>query len=294
MKEIIISGEILQFDEEERLLALKYKNRVNTYYIQRSLLNKISKYLVIGRFIQFTTFNETRMYKNIKVYTIEHILKIQAIRYRKPIIYYDAKTIKEGTKELINNLQNKMFLDLEMSMHPYKVDKSFKQEIIQVGIYLVDKNNNVLDELNTFIRPTIHKKITKRTIKFLNITQEQVDQGISFEEFYHYFSKLIDTYNPAIIVWGRNDFLALRDGYKFNKLPSLANKTRYINLLKLHKNYYHLKNDLGLFNAHKLYKENDSTQTHNAYEDAVVTYEIYNGFKEVLNKKLTVDTSKYK
>ena len=294
MKQIIVAGEILAFDEEERLIALKHKNRINLYYIQRSLLNKISKYLVVGRFIEFTTFNETRLYRKYKVYTVENIIKIMAIRYRKNIIYYDVKKLKEGTKELINSLDYKMFLDLEMSMHPYKVDKHFKQEIIQVGIHLVDKDNNVIDTLNTFIKPTLHKKITKRTIKFLSVTQEEVDNGISFTEFYHYFEKLIDTYNPAIIVWGRNDFLALRDGYRFNKLPSLTSKTRYINLLKLHKNYFALKNDLGLFNAHKLYEPNENEQTHNAYEDALVTHRIFNGFKEVVNHNITVDTSNYK
>lgn len=292
--ELFISGEILAYDEEERLIAIKQKRRINLYYIQRSLLNKISKYLIEGRFIQFMCNDETRMYRNFKVYTVDYIVKIQCIRYRKNIVYYDVKDIQSGTKSLINSLDNKMFLDLEMSMHPYTVNKSFKQEIIQAGIYLVDKTDNVIQELSINIRPTVHPKLTKRTLKFLQITQEEIDKGVSFKEFYEIFDELVDIYDPAIIVWGRNDFLALRDSYRINKVPSIAHKTRYINLLKLHKNFYNLKNDLGLFNAYKLYEDVEDVQSHNAFEDAVVTYKIFNGFKKVLNKELQVDTSKYK
>ena len=216
------------------------------------------------------------------------------IRYRKNIVYYDVKNIQEGTKRLINRLDYKMFLDLEMSMHPYKVDKNFVQEIIQVGYVLVDKEGDIVDKYNQNVRPTIHKKITRRTIKFLGMTQEEVDLGIPFEEFYSHFKTTIAKYSPAIVVWGRNDFLALNTAYRINHLPSLDRRTRYINLLKVQKNYFNLKNDLGLFNALKLYENFDEIQSHNAYEDALVTMKIFNGFKEVVNNRITVDVSKYK
>ena len=67
MRELIVSGEILYYDEEERLIALKHKRNINLYYIQRSMLNKISKYLVPGRFIQFMCFDEPRLYKKNKL-----------------------------------------------------------------------------------------------------------------------------------------------------------------------------------------------------------------------------------
>lgn len=293
MKEII-SGRILSYNEEDRIISLRIKDKISYYYLQRSLLNRISKYIELGRFIQFTITDEERLYRKHKVATVDYIIKIMEIRYRKNIVYYDVKDIQKGTKELINSLDYKMFLDLEMSMHPYKVDKSFVQEVIQVGYILVDKAGNVIATYNENIKPTIHRKITKRTIKFLGITQEEVDQGVSFEEFYNEFKGVIKKYNPGIIVWGRNDFLALNQSYKINHLPSLATMTRYINLLKIHKNYFNLKNDLGLFNALKLYENFDDIQAHNAYEDAEVTRKIFYGFKEVVNNKRIVDVSSYK
>ena len=290
----IISGRILSYDEEDRIISLRVADRIRYFYIQRSLLNKISKYVQVSRFIQFTITDEERHYRNYKVSTVDYIIKIVHIRYRKNIVYYDIKNIHKGTKALINNLKYKMFLDLEMSMHPYKADKNFIQEIIQVGFVLVDENNQIIEEYNENIQPTIHKKLTKRTTKFLEITQTDVDNGITFKEFYDHFKSVIQTYHPAIIVWGRNDFLALKYSYKINKLPTLAPYTRYINLLKLHKNYYHLKNDLGLFNALNLYENHDVKQSHNAFEDAIATLKIFNGFSDVINKGRYVDISNYK
>jgi sporulation inhibitor KapD len=187
-----------------------------------------------------------------------------------------------------------MFLDLEMSMHPYKVDKSFVQEIIQVGYVLYDEHDHIVERYNQIIRPSIHKTLTKRTLRFLHITQEEVDSGIEFSTFYHHFKDVIATYDPAVIVWGRNDFLALKDAYRINHLPNIDHHTRYINLLKLHKNYYHLKNDLGLFNALNLYDPHENEQSHNAYEDALVTARIFQGFRDVINNRKTVNLENYK
>ena len=286
-----VSGRIFYIDEEERIIGLKVKDRQSFFYLQRSLLNKIGKYLEISRFIQFVIEDEPRIYRKTKVYTVDYILKIMAIRYRKNIVYYDIKNIKNGTKSLINSLSTKMFLDLEMSMHPYNVDKNFIQEIIQVGYYLVDENNVILEEYNQIIKPTIHKKLTKRTTKFLEITQEEVNNGIEYHEFYEHFKQIVMKHKPAIIVWGRNDFLALRDSYRVNKVPTLKNTTRYINLLKLHKNFFNLRNDLGLFNAHKSYSNMENPQ---ALEDAKVTFEIFEGFKKVVNNEITIDLSAFR
>lgn len=293
MKEIV-SGRIRSFDEENRIISMYVKDRVRYFYIQRSLLNRISKYIDFNRFFQFTlTDDEERIYRNHKVNTVDYIVKIMEIRYRKNIVYYDMKDIQNGTRVMINNIGYKMFLDLEMSMHPYTVDKTFKQEIIQASYYLMDSDDNVIEEYDQLIKPTRHKTLSRRTLKFLKITQSQIDEGIDFSEFYKHFKRVVNKYNPAIIVWGRNDFLALDEGYKINKLPALKSN-RYVNLLKLHKNYFNLRNDLGLFNAYSLYELPLENQVHNALEDAFVTSKIFYGFKDVLNDNRYVDLSSFK
>lgn len=290
----IVSGRVICIDEEDRIISLKVRNQVLFFYLQRSIVNRIGKYLEISRFIQFVADEDMRIYRGRKVSNVDYVVKVMEIRHRKNIVYYDVTNIQEGTRDLMNSLETKMFLDLEMSMHPYKPDKDFTQEIIQVGYYLVNSNDEILEKYSKIIKPTVHKKLTKRTLKFLEISQDDVDNGINYEEFYTHFKQTVMEYAPAIIVWGRNDFLALRESYKINKLPSLKKKTRFINLLKMHKNYFNLKNDLGLFNALKLYSEPNGTQMHDALEDAKATCEIFNGFRRVLNREISVNLSEYK
>lgn len=290
----IISGRIYEINDEEKLITIKFENRLMRFYLQRSIYLKFEKYLNINRFIQFVVEDEVRLHHGVKVYNVLYIVKIIEIRYRKNIVYYDIKKIKKGTKDLINSLEYRMFLDLEMSMHPYSVDKSFTQEIIQIGYYLVDGNDNVVEKYSEIIKPKLHPKLSRRTLKFLAISQEELDKGIDYIDFYRHFKEQVERYNPAIIVWGRNDFLALRDSYKINKVKNLQGKTRYINLLKLHKNYFNLRNDLGLFNALKLYQGEVPAQSHNALEDAIVTYDIFKGFKKVVNCQISVNLLDFK
>ena len=285
---MIVTGRLHSLDQTERIITIKHKKAIKHYYIQRSIFNEMEKYLTPNRFLQFVIFDETRVKNKKRIATIDYFIRIESLRARKNIVYYDIKRLNHETRDLINNLNYKCFLDLEMSMHPYYVDKDFVQEVIQVGYVLVDKHDNIIDTYNQMIQPTRHKKITKRTKKFLKIDQEDVDNGIPFESFYENFSKMIKELNPAIFVWGKNDHLALSEGYKVNELPSLQPFTRYINLLQLHKNFFHLKNDLGLFNALNLYQNVKDKQKHDALDDALATYEIYKGFKKVLNGKLRV------
>lgn len=285
---MIITGRLHTLDSDERIITIKHRRAIKSYYIQRSLFNEMEKYLTPNRFLQFEIAKETRIKRKRRIATIDHFIRIQSLRTRESITYYDIRQHKTETRALMNRLNYKCFLDLEMSMHPYYVDKNFVQEVIQVGYLLVDEQDNIIQEYDTMIRPTRHKKITKRTKKFLKISQEDVDKGIDFETFYNDFETMINTYHPAIFIWGKNDYLALREGYRVNHLPTLKDQTRYINLLQLHKNHFHLKNDLGLFNALSLYQNVKHKQVHNALDDAYATFEIYKGFKKVLNGKKRV------
>lgn len=293
MKETI-SGRIINVNVDERIISIIHKNKLKLFYLQRSMMNQYSRYIKDGVFIHFVVVEEARIFHGYKVQNVEHIKKMQVFRYRKSKTFYDAEEIRSGIKDLINELDNKLFLDLEMSMHPYTVDKSFVQEIIQVGYLLVDKNGKTIKEYNKLIKPKLHPRLTPRTKKFLKITQEDVNNGINYLEFYNEFKEIIKKYNPAIIVWGKNDSLALRDSYKIHNVESLCSSSRYLNLLKVHKTYLNLKNDLGLFNAYGLYYEPFDQQNHDAFEDAVVTNKICNGFKKLVNGELDMPVHDYK
>ena len=97
---------------------------------------------------------------------------------------------------------------------------------------------------------------------------------------------MIYKYDPAIVVFGKNDQLVLNESYDINNLPSLVNKTRYINLCQLIKNYYELKNDPGLFKLFGVYYDNSEIQIHDALSDSEVTRLVFLAFrKDILDNK---------
>ena len=91
---------------------------------------------------------------------------------------------------------------------------------------------------------------------------------------------ILNNYNPKIVVWGKNDIKALNDFYKLHKVSALTNSNNFVDLLRLHKNFFNLKNDLGLFNAYKEYYLEDPIQAHDAIEDAKVTKAVFSAFKK--------------
>ena len=54
---------------------------------------------------------------------------------------------------------------------------------------------------------------------------------------------------------------------------------------KIIKNYYNLKNDPGLFKLYQIYYNNDNLQVHDAFNDSLVTKEVFKAFKDDVNHK---------
>ncbi len=284
-------GKIVKIDANKRIIYLRRRNRIIELYMQRAMFNQFIKYLIVNHYIVAYVKERENPAKPYQKYTISDLIKITKNTRRKTVTLFSHDRLSSQTKQFINTLKNKLFLDLEMSMHPYHFQKDFVQEIIQAGYVLVDENDQVIQKYMAFIKPARHKKLTKRTLKFLDLSQDDVDKGIEFETFYNHFIQLLNDYQPAVIVWGKNDHLALNETAEVNDLPAVSETTRFVNLLNLHKNIFRLKNDLGLLKAYNLYGHESDDQRHDALEDAQMTMKIFNGFKQYLNEKITVDVS---
>ena len=276
-------GIIREIDAFERIVIIETRKRIRTLYLPRSLFHQFDNFFMPGNSIVYTT-RPPRSLKHQYHDNVKDVIKIIKPHRPKPKVLYSHQNIKSQMKDFINTLGAKMYLDIEMSMHPYTVDKSFTQEIIQVGYILVDHQDNVIEHYKAFIKPKLHQTLTRRTLKFLDLTQNDIDEGISFIDFYNHFKQQLENYNPAIIVWGKNDEMAIQDAIKIHHLNAFSKPLRYINLLKLHKTYYRLKDDLGLLNAYKLYGGNSESQRHDALDDANMTKFIFENFARVVNK----------
>jgi len=180
-----------------------------------------------------------------------------------------------------------MVLDLEMTMPSYSFKgKGFRPEIIQAGFIVLDGEGDEICRYSNYIKPKLVDHLSKRVEDFLGITSENFyNNAISYSKFHEDLAEVLDNYNPVIIVYGRNDIIVLNDSYIINDMPSLKDKTRFINLCQLIKNYYDLRNDPGLFKLYKLYYDNDDVQVHDAFNDSEVTAKVFKAFKDDVNLK---------
>lgn len=284
-----VYGKLHGVIDSKRLIAIKVKRTVKYYYMSKGMFKNFMIYFQEGIYVFITVQKKSRVYKGHTVNNVISIDKVLSPDKKNPKIYYDISIIKSGVKKIVNKKRNKLFIDFEMSMPPYTNYKTFKSEIIQVGYVLVDKFGFEIERYSSYIKPKLHPEISKRTIKFLHINQENIDSGIDYKEFYMKFVKLNHDYNPMVFVWGKNDQLELNKMNRLHHLKSLNRNTQFIDLLMLHKTYYRLQNDLGLFRAYNIYSDIDlSNQKHDALEDAFVTWKTFDYFKMVCNNKLDI------
>ena len=273
---MIVYGVVVNLSESRDLV---FKSRQKTYYLKvpKSLFQKFEALLI----------QEQRCVLKIKhdktqVRLID-ILKVYNLGAKKLTPTFHQHHLVDSIQHLIQNLDYTLFLDFEMSMHPYHYDPEFISEIIQVGYVLKDASGETIKTYQSFIKPELFKELTKRTLKFLSITQEDVNKGTSFSIFYQDLKKILIHYNPAIMVWGSNDAQVLFQTLERMRLSEDIQLFRFIDLLKIHKQVLMKKDDIGLQTAYQMYGYQALTpQKHDALEDALMTSKVYQGFTQYL------------
>jgi sporulation inhibitor KapD len=268
---------------DNKIIGIKKYKKIEFFYFQNSQMNVFKRYLYVGNWIDLEYDEEKTTRRGpYLAYVISFVNRLEAEGLYDHIVYYDKKDITSSLYDFLGSLDNTMFLDLEMTMPPYNFKgKGFRKEVIQAGFIIFDKNGEELMRYRNFIEPMITKTLSKRAEKFLGITNEEfIENQIPYLTFYNDFKEIIEKYNPAIVVYGKNDILVLNDSYLLHNVPSLKDKTRYVNLCQLIKSHYELRNDPGLFKLFQIYYDNEDIQVHDAFNDSEVTAKVFEAFRE--------------
>ena len=278
-----IRGLIHMIELDNKIIGIKKYKKIEFFYFQKSQMNVFKRYLYVGNWIDLEYDEEKTTRRGpYLAYVISFVNRLEAEGLYDHIVYYDKKDITSSLYDFLGSLDNTMFLDLEMTMPPYNFKgKGFRTEVIQAGFIIFDKNGEELMRYRNFIEPMITKTLSKRAEKFLGITNEEfIENQIPYLTFYNDFKEIIEKYNPAIVVYGKNDILVLNDSYLLHNVPSLKDKTRYVNLCQLIKSHYELRNDPGLFKLFQIYYDNEDIQVHDAFNDSEVTAKVFEAFRE--------------
>lgn len=253
-------------------------NRKIGFYLTNRLAKIFFDLLEEGVLVDFEiSSNEKRIGKRL-YHQVMHFNEIKKLTNSRAL--YNHKKLK---KDMVTFLEEKdyfLFLDLEMTI-PYPRQRNFIPEIVQYGLYLTNKEGNSIFEDGSYVKTELQNPVSRRTFRFLNIGEDIYhSQAKHFDHFYQILKAILDKYNPKIVVWGKNDIIAIEHSYNIHKVEELTTRNNFIDLLKLHKDYFNLKNDLGLFKAYETYYEKSFAQVHDAKADAKVTKKVFDAFLE--------------
>lgn len=281
-------GTIYQVELPSRMIAIKTYHRILYLYFHTGQLSIFKRYLFEGVYIHLEYNEERTFLKNgILAHPVDFVYQIYYFNIYKKISYYDKNELNNSLSRFLSSLGNMMFLDLEMTMPSYhQSGKDHTVEIIQAGYLLVDANGDEITRYSHYIKPVKNPSLNTRTIKFLNLKPTSFyAEAISYEQFYADFKEIIENYHPTIIIYGKNDSLVLEHSYAINLKKSLTKQTRFVNLCKLVRDYYNLRNDIGLFKLYQTYYQNETLQVHDAFNDCEVTKEVFKAFQKEVNHR---------
>ena len=281
-----IQGIIHTYDDALRIVTIKRRRAVQALYLQNQLLKEFDKFLAPGHFIQCEIDAQAVVRRGIKAHQIHHFTLIKGLRYRVAKVFYDDALLQRSMLATIEAHSAKLFLDVELSMHPYEKGIRFIQEIIQVGAIL-EVDGHVVDTYHRYVKPQVQTRLTQRTKDFLNIDEQALDHADPASVWYEKLAHWVSTHQPQIYVWGRNDFLSLEEFYRLLQRPSLTPRASFVDIMKMIKQYRHQKNDIGLLQCAMDMGHEANHQTHDAYVDAQLTRFITHQFLNEL-KKVTV------
>ncbi|AEB25285.1 sporulation inhibitor [Bacillus amyloliquefaciens XH7] len=192
------------------------------------------------------------------------------------LIYYHKISFLIGGKAGVKKVDQRslLIIDFEFTMPDGKYSpQNFFPEIIEAGI-VKTVDDEVAETFSSYIKPKKFPKLTKRCKTFLNITQEDVDGGITFNEFIRKLNELDPDKNCTIVTWGNMDMKVLKQNCMFNHIP-FPFKGELRDLSLEYKNFFGDRTLTGLWKAAEEYGDKGTGTHHKALDDAMTTHKLF-------------------
>lgn len=275
-----LKGKIQSLNLSIPRISLHTGGQLIHFYITPKHFNVIKYQYKPGDFLQFT-YNPMEFKIGKSSY-----FAITAIKNENRKKAENPQVIKHELRQTINTLLDSnyyAFLDLEFSMSgPEYRGMKFHPEIIQFGLIIADAEGNLVEKFSAYVKPTLYPHVSGKTQEFLKITESAIAYGMSYQDFYDYIKEVIARYNPIFLVWGVSDGFILENSYLLNQVEPLFEPDQLIDLQRVHRQYYQIGQDIGLYNAIKSYEIFTGTQIHDAIVDALVLHNIFYKFKSII------------
>ncbi|CAI9392588.1 3'-5' exonuclease KapD [Niallia sp. Sow4_A1] len=170
--------------------------------------------------------------------------------------------------------QQYLFIDFEFTMPEKSIKfKGFYPEIIEVGIVAV-VDDSIREQFSSYVAPRKFSTLSRRCKSFLHISQEQVNNGMSFNGLMKKLEKVCAGYQNTIVTWGNMDMKVLKDNCQKAHIPFTLH-CKEVDLSMEYKRFFGDKNQTGLWKAVREYGREGTGKHHRALDDALTTYHIF-------------------
>jgi len=165
-------------------------------------------------------------------------------------------------------------------------------EILQIGALKLDKDLNIIDTFNSYVKPKIYNRVHPFITNMTGITNKMVKDAPDFPDVYKKFKRFIGKKDNIFCVWGSGDLKELYRNVYYYGLPHKTIPKLYINVQSYASAYF--KNpsgkSIGLQNAIQLLEIEQTKSYHDAFNDAYYTTEI---LKVIYSDEIVADTYIY-
>ncbi len=262
--------------------SMHHEGTLTHFYITPLHYAKIKANFKPGDYIQFTYNEDPVMIKGSPCFVLTSLVSKQ----EKP----KNKTLHKLKKEVltqITQLESQdyyAFLDLEFTMSGAEFRGiKFIPEILQFGVIVTNKEGAIVEKFSSYVQPTKYKRLSGLTQDFLKIDNHRLQHAMTYQQFYDCMKDIKSHYQPLFLVWGVSDAYILQSSYLINEVPPLLEPTQLFDLQRLHRQYFQISQDIGLFNALRAYGMDEGIQIHDAIVDSLVLYRIFFKFKSTLH-----------
>lgn len=177
---------------------------------------------------------------------------------------------------------NYIIFDLEWNQSPDGKEHEIPLlpfEIIEIGAIKVNENQEILDEFHTIICPKHYTKLDENVKQVVQLTDEELQNGISFPEAASSFLEWCGP-QPIFCTWGSMDLVELQRNLKFYHFPALSVKPFfYYDVQKLFAIFFDdEKRTRALSFAAEFFNLQEEGAFHSALADARYTAKIFQKF----------------
>lgn len=135
-------------------------------------------------------------------------------------------------------------------------------------------DDEIQEQFSSYVTPYKFFTLSDRCKSFLHISQQQVDQGIPFNELVRKMKAFNRNYENYVVTWGNMDMKVLRNNCRQANVAFPLNAVE-IDLSMEYKRFFGDQNQTGLWKAVQEYGKEGTGVHHRALDDALTTFNIF-------------------